>query len=184
MGIDIDVGPLQDSEKKAVECLQLNALGAALLSPDPSLPPAISRLLPPIDFEHIIQRYQDIKENAEPLPWQKACSRDYIEHFGGLIFDLECLLHVHSPLEKLQLLTSSFRKLMASLSSLQKRVVCCDDLLPVMVGALLQAHPKLLADIHINTIFLNDFIAPFLSSGWHGYSLTFFSSAIKIISDI
>ncbi len=100
------------------------------------------------------------------------------------MFDLECLLQVHSPLEKLQLLTSAFRKLMASLSALQNRVVCCDDLLPVVVGALLRANPKLLADIHINTIFLNDFIAPFLSSGWHGYSLTFFSSAIRIISEI
>lgn len=161
----------------------MNAMGAALLSVDPSLPPAIATLFRPIGFEYIVQRYQEIRGNASPLPWQQTCSQDYIEHFGGLIFDLECLLQVHSPLEKLQLLTSAFRKLMASLSALQERVVSCDDLLPVMVGALLRAHPKLLADIHINTIFLNDFIAPFLSSGWHGYSLTFFSSAIKIISE-
>ncbi len=131
-----------------------------------------------------MQRYQEIKGDATPLPWQQTCSQDYMEYFGGMTFDLECLAHAHAPLEKLQLLTSAFRKTMTSLSALQTSAVCCDDLLPVMIMALIRTHPNLLVSVHINTRFLDDFIAPFLSSGWHGYSLTSFSSAIRIIIDI
>lgn len=175
---------LQSLESKLCERLQFNSLGASLLTPDPNTPPSIAALFPPLNFELVMQRYQEIKGDATPLPWQSTCSQNYMEYFGGMTFDLECLSHAHAPLEKLQLLTSAFRKTMTSLSALQSSAVCCDDLLPVLIMALIRTHPTLLVNIHINTRFLDDFIAPFLSSGWHGYSLTCFSSAIRIIIDI
>ncbi len=62
--------------------------------------------------------------------------------------------------------------------------VSCDDILPVLVLLLLQWSPWLLSLVHINCCILTDFIAPFLSSGWHGYSLAAFTSAVVIIKKL
>ena len=72
----------------------------------------------------------------------------------------------------------------AESADFHQAAVSCDDLLPVLVLILLHAHPKLITALHIDTVFLNDYIAPFLSSGWHGYSLATFSSAIQVISQL
>ena len=62
--------------------------------------------------------------------------------------------------------------------------VSCDDILPVLVLLMLQWSPWLLALVHINCCILTDFIAPFLASGWHGYSLAAFTSTVVIIKKL
>lgn len=60
----------------------------------------------------------------------------------------------------------------------------CDEMLPMLVLVLLQLKPTLLSALHVHCCFLSDYIAPFLSSGWHGYSLAAFSSALHILGKL
>ena len=62
--------------------------------------------------------------------------------------------------------------------------VSCDDLLPLLILILLQLHPSLIANLYLQCCFLDDYIAPFLTSGWHGYSLTAFRSALHILAEL
>ena len=193
----------QTSQKKFSECLQLNSLSVSMLDPA-SLQldvPSVDFLamFPPRPFDLGIKLYREIADNLTGSPWQQSCSQEFIYNFGGMTSDLQSLPLANSPLEKLQLLTSAFRKCMASLSRLKLKplleecaesadlnqaAVSCDDLLPVLVLVLLQAHPSLITALHVDTVFLNDYIAPFLASGWHGYSLATFSSVVQIISQL
>ena len=67
---------------------------------------------------------------------------------------------------------------------LSNAAVSGDDLLPLLVLVLLQLHPSFLAHLHLQCCLLDDYMAPFLSLGWHGYSLVTFQSAIKAIADM
>ena len=62
--------------------------------------------------------------------------------------------------------------------------VSCDDLLPLLTLILLQMHPSFLANLHLHCCFLEDYIAQFLSAGWHGYSLAAFRSVLQIIAEL
>jgi hypothetical protein len=63
--------------------------------------------------------------------------------------------------------------------------VSFDELLPVLVLILLhQLNPSALARLHVHCMFLADHTPPFLSPGWHGYSLAAFTSALHIISKL
>ena len=62
--------------------------------------------------------------------------------------------------------------------------VSCDELLPVLVLVLLQCKPSFLSKLHVHFTFLADYTPPFLSPGWHGYSLAAFTSALHIISKL
>ena len=62
--------------------------------------------------------------------------------------------------------------------------VSCDEMLPVLVLVLLQLKPTMLSKLNLHCCFLSDYIAPFLSPGWHGYSLAAFSSALHVLSNL
>lgn len=63
--------------------------------------------------------------------------------------------------------------------------VSFDELLPVLVLTLLhRLSPSALARLHVHCMFLADYTPPFLSPGWHGYSLAAFTSALHIISKL
>ena len=59
-----------------------------------------------------------------------------------------------------------------------------DELLPVLVLILMECVPSFLAKLHVHCAFLSDHMPPFLSPGWHGYSLAAFTSALHIISKL
>lgn len=195
----------QSSEHKFCEGLQLNSLGVSLVDPaslELDLPnKEFLAMFLPRSFELATELYKEMMANgfsvADGVPWQHTQLNCSSHDFRGMTFDLQSLPLVSSPIGKLQLLTSAFRKCMASLSQLkvqslqaagavdlQEAAVSCDDILPVLVLVLLQLHPTLLAALHVDTVFLTDYTAPFLTNGWHGYSLASFSSAVQIITQL
>ena len=132
------------------------------------------------------------KDTLAPPP-----ESEFMKTFGSVVFDISCLQECVSPLDKLQLLVSALRKASSVLADLRIKqmlnnntynlssaAVSGDDLLPLLVLVLLQLHPSFLAHLHLQCCLLEDYMAPFLSLGWHGYSLVTFLSAIKAIAEM
>ena len=100
----------------------MNALSISVLPPSTlSLHTPEStwlHLFPPRPFDHATHLYTqplDADLTSEPphLP------SDLQDKFGAVVTDLYCMASARAPLQKLQLLTSAFRKTMASLSALK-----------------------------------------------------------------
>lgn len=156
-------------------------------------------LFPPRHFIDASSLYQEVTTNSSSNALKSESSEaPYLEYFSGVMSDLQSLPLAISPLDRVQLLISAFRKAMAGLSKLKLEPchatavmmdanlasVNCDEILPVLVLLMLQLPPQLLAILHLNCCLISDYMAPFLSLGWHGYSLTTFSSTLQIINKL
>lgn len=211
-GFSNDFIPLyQSHHAKFCEQLQLNSLSSSVVDPR-TLNLAITEeawldFFQPRPFEEAVQLHQELTDKGY-LKWNRSVTLPETElwtHFGGVASDLFSLPPAISPLEKLQLLTSAFRKATVTLSKLKAKPtlqmesdvsrsssvmdgsqmsVSCDDLLPLLVLVLLQLPPSLLANLFLQCCFLDDYMAPFLSAGWHGYSLAAFRSALQVIAEL
>jgi len=192
---------------KFCEQLQLNCVSVSVLDPrslNLGVPDeALLNVFKSRSFEEASRLYQELTDEGY-LAGTKTLEQDleFRALFGGVTSDLTSLPLAISPLERLQLLTSAFRKVMATLSELKMRSllqqrrseeesidvshagVSCDDLLPLLTLILLQMHPSFLANLHLHCCFLEDYIAQFLSAGWHGYSLAAFRSVLQIIAEL
>lgn len=81
-------------------------------------------LFPPRHFHSALFLYKEMTESSNLL----SCGRNwdssdlpYLEYFGGVATDLSLLPLAISPLDRVQLLTSAFRKAMTGLSNLKLR---------------------------------------------------------------
>ncbi|XP_065888018.1 uncharacterized protein [Dysidea avara] len=112
------------------------------------------------------------------------------EEFTSFMDDIKYLEYSHTPLNKTQLLTSAFHKSELVINKLKITAsgsggcVCCDELIPFLVACLLRVSPDLRCLIYVNCCFLIDFIPPFLTTGWHGYSHTSFQAACEVAGNL
>ena len=84
-------------------------------------------LFPPRSFSSAVEVYQQVIEMFSLLPLPAHIPKTdlegypYLEYFSGVISDLWSLPLAISPLDRLQLLTSAFRKAMTGLSRLKMK---------------------------------------------------------------
>ena len=103
----------------------MNALSASLIEPQ-HLNLHIGQvtslqLFPPRNFEEAVVLYQHLTEDPgqDDVSCLDRASEEFKDYFGGVISDIASLSLTFSPLDRSQLLTSAFRKLMASLSRMK-----------------------------------------------------------------
>lgn len=179
----------------------MNAIGLSVINPQDLDLGIVDKswlhLFPPRSFSCAAKLYEEVAESSNLLSHAfrfESTDLPYMEYFRGVMSDLFALPLAISPLDRLQLLISAFRKAMAGLSKVKilnehnvrsedtsLAAVNCDEILPILVLLMLQLPPWLLAILHLNCCLLTDFIAPFLSPGWHGYSLATFSATLHVI---
>ena len=116
--------PLQSHHAKFCEQLQLNSVSVSIADPA-SLDLGVTNVswltcFRRRPFEEAVELYQELTD-VEYLKGNKIGqqSSEFRAHFGGVTSDLASLPLTISPLERLQLLTSAFRKVMASLSEMK-----------------------------------------------------------------
>jgi hypothetical protein len=191
----------QNENQKFCEQLRVNALSVSVLPPS-SLSLTIPEtawlsLFPPRSFSDATLLYSQPLEDPDATSEPPQLAPGLQAKFGPVVTDLYCMAGARAPLQKLQLLTSAFRKTMASLSALKLQSlleegstdfhlagVSCDDLLPLLVLLLLQLPPAFLCQLWLHCLLLEDCCPSFLQAGWHGYSLTTFRSSLTVISEL
>jgi len=118
--------PPQAHYAKFCEQLQLNCVSVSVLDPrslNLGVPDeALLNVFKSRSFEEASQLYQELTDEGY-LAGTKTLEQDpeFRALFGGVTSDLTSLPLAISPLERLQLLTSAFRKVMATLSELKMR---------------------------------------------------------------
>ena len=114
------------------------------------------------------------------------------DNFGSALQNMRDIFKVTSPLAKLKCLTSSLRKITNAVQELRMRsgkdtfaaAVNAEDLLPLLVLMMLQMDPWEVASMWPQLAFIEDLMAPFLSSGCHGWALVEFQMAQRIIHEL
>ena len=117
------VSTVQSENVKFCEQLRVNALSASVLPPT-SLSLHIPEtswlpLFPPRSFKDAASLYTQHTAGTDIISQPPQLTPDLQAKFGPVVTDLYCMARARAPLQKLQLLTSAFRKTMASLSSLK-----------------------------------------------------------------
>ena len=95
----------------------MNALSVSVLEPhhlNLHINPSSLYLFPSRPFQDAVALYQQMTDSIPD-----HTSEEFREYFGGVVSDITFLSSAISPLDRLQLLTSAFRKLMASLSRIK-----------------------------------------------------------------
>ena len=115
--------PLQNENQKFCEQLRVNALSVSVLPPS-SLSLTIPEtawlsLFPPRSFSDATLLYSQPLEDPDVTSEPPQLAPGLQAKFGSVVTDLYCMAGARAPLHKLQLLTSAFRKTMASLSALK-----------------------------------------------------------------
>ena len=115
--------PLQNENQKFCEQLRVNALSVSVLPPS-SLSLTIPEtawlsLFPPRSFSDATLLYSQPLEDPDATSEPPQLAPGLQAKFGPVVTDLYCMAGARAPLHKLQLLTSAFRKTMASLSALK-----------------------------------------------------------------
>ena len=113
---------MQSENLKFCEQLRVNALSISVLPPT-DLPLHIPdtsclQLFPPRSFQHATQLYSQPVE-ADVYSDPPHLNSELQANFGPVVTDLYCMVRARAPLQKLQLLTSAFRKTTAALSTLK-----------------------------------------------------------------
>ena len=133
------------------------------------------------------------KSESELNKKDNAVSRETFEdHFGPALQNIRDIFKVTSPLNKLKCLTSSLRKITDAVQELRMQsgqdtftaAVNAEDLLPLLVLMMLQMEPWEVASMWPQLAFTEDLMAPFLSSGCHGWALVEFQMAQRILHDL
>jgi len=114
------------------------------------------------------------------------------DHFGPALQNMRDIFKVTSPLAKLKCLTSSLRKITNAVQELRMRsgkdtfsaAVNAEDLLPLLVLMMLQMDPWEVASMWPQLKFTEDLMAPFLTSGCHGWALVEFQMAQRILHEL
>ena len=114
------------------------------------------------------------------------------KHFGPALQNIRDILRATSPIAKLKCLTASLKKIASKVSELRqqegvdqfKAALTAEDLLPLLVLMLLQMEPWETAVIWPQVKLIDDLMAPFLCSGCHGWALSQFQAAIRILSEL
>lgn len=122
----------------------------------------------------------------------KVFGETFEDHFGPALQNMRDIFKVSSPLSKLKCLTSSLRKITNTVQELRMRsgkdsfsaAVNAEDLLPLLVLMMLQMDPWEVAAMWPQLAFTEDLMAPFLSSGCHGWALVEFQMAQRILHDL
>lgn len=122
----------------------------------------------------------------------KVFGETFEDHFGPALQNMRDIFKVSSPLNKLKCLTSSLRKITNTVQELRMRsgkdsfsaAVNAEDLLPLLVLMMLQMDPWEVAAMWPQLAFTEDLMAPFLSSGCHGWALVEFQMAQRILHDL
>lgn len=114
------------------------------------------------------------------------------DHFGPALQNIKDIFKVTSPLNKLKCLTSSLRKITNAVQELRMQsgqdtftaAVNAEDLLPLLVLMMLQMEPWEVAAMWPQLAFTEDLMAPFLTSGCHGWALVEFQMAQRILNEL
>lgn len=114
------------------------------------------------------------------------------DHFGPALQNIKDIFKVTSPLNKLKCLTSSLRKITNAVQELRMQsgqdtftaAVNAEDLLPLLVLMMLQMEPWEVAAMWPQLVFTENLMAPFLSSGCHGWALVEFQMAQRVLNDL
>ena len=122
----------------------------------------------------------------------KVSGETFEDHFGPALQNMRDIFKVTSPLNKLKCLTSSLRKITNAVQELRMRsekdsfaaAVNAEDLLPLLVLMMLQMEPWEVASMWPQLAFTEDLMAPFLSSGCHGWALVEFQMAQRILHQL
>lgn len=122
----------------------------------------------------------------------KVSGETFEDHFGPALQNMRDIFKVTSPLNKLKCLTSSLRKITNAVQELRMRsgkdsfaaAVNAEDLLPLLVLMMLQMDPWEVASMWPQLAFTEDLMAPFLSSGCHGWALVEFQMAQRILHEL
>ena len=115
--------PLQSENQKFCEQLRVNALSVSVLPPSSlslTTPETMwLSLFPPRSFGDATLLYTQSLEDPDVTSEPPQLAPGLQAKFGPVVTDLYCMARTRAPLHKLQLLTSAFRKTMASLSALK-----------------------------------------------------------------
>ena len=122
----------------------------------------------------------------------KVCGETFEDHFGPALQNIRDIFKVSSPLNKLKCLTSSLRKITNAVQELRMQsgkdtfaaAVNAEDLLPLLVLMMLQMEPWEVATMWPQLAFTEDLMAPFLSSGCHGWALVEFQIAQRVLHEL
>ena len=122
----------------------------------------------------------------------KVSEETFEDHFGPALQNMRDIFKVTSPLNKLKCLTSSLRKITDAVQELRMRsgkdslaaAVNAEDLLPLLVLMMLQMEPWEVASMWPQLAFTEDLMAPFLTSGCHGWALVEFQMAQRILHEL
>lgn len=122
----------------------------------------------------------------------RVSGETFEDHFGPALQNMRDIFKVTSPLNKLKCLTSSLRKITNAVQELRMRsgkdsfaaAVNAEDLLPLLVLMMLQMEPWEVASMWPQLAFTEDLMAPFLSSGCHGWALVEFQMAQRILHQL
>ncbi|XP_065071279.1 uncharacterized protein LOC135695968 isoform X2 [Rhopilema esculentum] len=120
------------------------------------------------------------------------------KHFGGVITHIKKVFDVKTPLNKMQLITASLRKINEKVGELRKSnpdpsaggsdavtyAVSGDELLPLIVLMLLKLEPSQVGKLFVDICYTSDLMADFLSYGCHSYSLTQFQMAFRVLNQV
>lgn len=121
-------------QEKQCKQLMTNAIGLSLTNPQ-HLDLGIAEeswltLFPPRSFHSVSCLYNEVAESSHSLvcpALESAVGLPFLEYFGGVASDLYSLPLAISPLDRVQLLTSAFRKAMTGLSNLKLRPYLMDQ---------------------------------------------------------
>lgn len=134
--------PPQMEQGKYCKHLMTNAIGLSVLDPQHLELGVVNdswlHLFPPRPFISASVLYKEVSESSSvlmcPALERESTHSPYLEYFGGVASDLSSLPLTISPLDRVQLLTSAFRKAMTGLSNLKLRPYLSDHSTRSFVG--------------------------------------------------
>lgn len=108
---------------KGCQQLMTNAIGLSVIDPQclelGVVDESWLHLFPPRSFSSASLLYKQVAENSNLFLKESTTDLPYMKYFSGVSSDLFSLPLAISPLDKLQLLISAFRKAMAGLSQMK-----------------------------------------------------------------
>ncbi|EDO38924.1 predicted protein [Nematostella vectensis] len=128
----------------------------------------------------------------EPQDEVNATQDTFEDHFGPAFQNILGIFQAVSPMAKLKCLTASLRKITSKVADLRlleggdrfSVAVTAEDLLPLLVLMMLQMEPYDAAAIWPQLALVEDLMASFLASGCHGWALTEFQMAQRILTNL
>ncbi|XP_048584548.1 uncharacterized protein LOC116617229 [Nematostella vectensis] len=132
------------------------------------------------------------RATEEPQNEVNATQDTFEDHFGPAFQNILDIFQAVSPMAKLKCLTASLRKITSKVADLRlleggdrfSVAVTAEDLLPLLVLMMLQMEPYDAAAIWPQLALVEDLMASFLASGCHGWALTEFQMAQRILTNL